>query len=147
MTAERGRPPKAAIAAMVFLLCSAFALGAALDRFMLMREGRLPPVGMPPSPDMMRVDPKMLARIRAMLKRELGVTPAQEPTIDRILSQQISAMDSIRIAVRPRIEEAFVRTKLSLDSVLTVEQRQRRDALLAKLAPFTDSMGVRAPSR
>jgi hypothetical protein len=142
-TRTRPRPPKAALPILFLLLLSAAALGVAGDRLWLTRAGRLPPFGMPAMPPFAAPSKEMDQAMFAEISKQLRLTPAQEPRARELVDRQIDMLIALRNDVRPRIDSIFQATQLALDSLLTAEQRIRRDSLLAKMAPFMDSVGIR----
>jgi hypothetical protein len=133
------RPPAPAIVLLLVLLASATALGVAGDRLWLRRTGQLSTFPMPPRAGFMPPDSATEHAVREAVKRELRVTPEQEPRIDAIIGRQLDEMHALRRDISPRIDSLFTRTRLALDSVLSPEQQRRRDALLARVAPMLDS--------
>lgn len=142
-------PPASKWASVVFagVLLSAAALGVAGDRLWLARRGLLIPPGLPPLGSMQRPSAETQRRITRELETALDITPAQTPVLERAIAAQITAMEALRDDVRPRLDSIFEQSRLTIDSVLTPAQKSRRDSLLAKLAPFTDSIGLRRPAR
>jgi hypothetical protein len=138
------RPPAPAIALLLVLLASAAALGVAGDRLWLRRTGQLSPFPVPPGAGFLAPDSATERVVRDAVKRELGVTPEQEPRIDAIIGRQLDDMQLLRREIAPRIDSLFTRTRIALDSVLTPEQQRTRDALLARVAPMLDSTALRA---
>ncbi|HEU4641830.1 MAG TPA: hypothetical protein VFS44_05185 [Gemmatimonadaceae bacterium] len=63
------------------------------------------------------------------MARALDLTPAQRVRVDSILSRNLRDIEQVRQDVRPRMREIFARTRAQMDSVLTPEQRKKRDDL------------------
>lgn len=137
------RPPRGALVVFAALLLSAAAAGVALDRMYLVRTGRLIPAGIPGAPPLSRPSEEQLEEIFNALRKEIGLRDDQVPAVRRIIAAQIEDLERLRNSVRPRIDSIFEITRDSLDVVLDADQRARRDALLTRLAPLTDSIGLR----
>jgi len=140
------RLPRRAIVLMGVLLCTAAAVGVAADRIYLMRTGQLMFPGGPISAPLTRPSPAQQNVIFEALRRELDLRAEQEPAVRRILNAQVSDLEALRNRVRPQLDSIFEITRDSLDLVLDATQRAKRDALLERLAPLTDSIGLRRPT-
>jgi hypothetical protein len=62
---------------------------------------------------------------RTRFARELGLSPAQQQRVDSIMEQQGRELRAVRGRVQPQLDSIISRTRLALDSVLTLEQRQK----------------------
>ena len=71
---------------------------------------------------------------------DLGLTPAQEKTIDSIFARHRPAIDSARAISEPRIHTIIDQTRREIDSVLTPEQREKMHARLKRDHPPGDSL-------
>jgi hypothetical protein len=125
------------------LLVSAAGAGVALDRVYLARTGQLGLPGVTGTPPVSRPSEEQLTEIFDVLRRELRLRDDQVPIVRRIMAQQIDDLEQLRRSLRPELDSIFDITRDSLDVVLDSTQRARRDALLAKMAPLTDSAGLR----
>ncbi|HEX6534344.1 MAG TPA: hypothetical protein VF041_07095 [Gemmatimonadaceae bacterium] len=63
------------------------------------------------------------------MARALDLTPAQRVRVDSILARNIREIEQVRQEVRPRMRAILARTRAEMDSVLTPEQRKKRDEL------------------
>ena len=142
-TPPSARPPRSAMVIFAVLLVSAAGAGVALDRVYLARTGQLGLPGMTGTPPVSRPSEEQLTEIFDALRRELRLRDDQVPTVRRIIAQQIDDLEQLRRSLRPELDSIFDITRDSLDVVLDSTQRARRDALLAKMAPLTDSAGLR----
>jgi len=142
-TPPSARPPRSAMLIFAVLLVSAAGAGVALDRVYLARTGQLGLPGMTGAPPVSRPSEEQLTEIFDVLRRELGLRDDQVPAVRRIIALQIDDLERLRRSLRPEIDSIFEVTRDSLDIVLDASQRARRDALLAKMAPLTDSAGLR----
>lgn len=139
------RPPRRAILLMAALLCSAAAAGVAVDRIYLLRTGRLWPAGVPMSAPLTRPSIEQQNVMFDVLRTALSLRAEQEPAVRRILAAQIQELEGLRSRVRPELDSIFEITRDSLDLILDSAQRAQRDSLLQRLAPLTDSIGLRRP--
>ncbi|MCO4099245.1 MAG: hypothetical protein HEQ38_07565 [Gemmatimonas sp.] len=142
-TPPSARPPRSAMLIFVVLLVSAAGAGVALDRVYLARSGQLGLPGANAAAPLARPSEEQLTEIFDALRRELSLRDDQVPAVRRIMAQQIADLEELRRSLRPELDSIFEITRDSLDTVLDASQRARRDALLAKMAPLTDSAGLR----
>jgi Spy/CpxP family protein refolding chaperone len=81
------------------------------------------------------------------LSRELALTPTQRATIDTLLASEAREIDSVMATVRPRMEGIVRRTRGTIDSLLTAEQRVKFDSLRAKRRGMRGGGRGPSPSR
>jgi hypothetical protein len=142
MTAPRSRVMAAVT--VVTMLCVGIAVGIAVDRSMLRRRfgggpgrgGMGGPFGMigaepPDSATRHRMRQRIISRMRG----ELGLTPAQERSVDSIFASRELQLDALRNRMRPALDSLRDQMRIAMDSVLTpaqriafAEQRKRMDA-------------------
>ena len=67
----------------------------------------------------------------AHFARELGLSPAQQAKLDSLLARQREDMQRVREETQPRYDSIAARTSREIDSLLTPEQRRRRDSTRA----------------
>jgi hypothetical protein len=142
-TPPSARPPRSAMLIFAVLLVSAAGAGVALDRVYLARTGQLGLPGVSGTPPVTRPSQEQLTEVFDVLRRELRLRDDQVPIVRRIMAQQIDDLERLRRSLRPELDSIFDITRDSLDVVLDSTQRARRDELLAKMAPLTDSAGLR----
>ena len=129
MTASGSRrpPPGPLMAVLVLLLVAIVGgfVGVALDRLVL-----LPHMGFgyrhgPGGPPRDR-------EFRARFARELGLSPEQQTRIDSIMDRKGRELHAVRGQVQPTLDSIIARTRRSIDSVLTPEQRTKAEEIRRK---------------
>ena len=121
----RGRLGGRMIALLVLLLVAIAGglAGVALDRLYLMPRMAHGPRGHggPGGPHN--------REFRDRFAREVGLTPDQRTRIDSIMDREGREMRAMRGQIQPRLDSIITRTRRSLDSVLTPEQRKKAEAI------------------
>jgi hypothetical protein len=68
-------------------------------------------------------------RYRAELSSALSLTAEQSHVVDSILDQRASQFESLRSAIRPRVDSLVTAVRHDIDAVLTPAQREKYRAL------------------
>jgi Spy/CpxP family protein refolding chaperone len=69
---------------------------------------------------------------RARFARELGLSPEQQTRIDSIMDRRGRELRAVRGQVQPTLDSIIARTRRSIDSVLTPEQRTKAEEIRRK---------------
>jgi hypothetical protein len=118
-----------AVVVIVAIIGASVVAGVALDRVVL--KGPPAPTmfadtGFHPLSSALRSPtPEERRRIRAELTRELGLTAAQDSTIDAIMMQRAGEFSALREEIRPRVERLVSDVRSDMEQVLTPPQRER----------------------
>ena len=131
---------KSRIVALLVLFLAVVAgglAGVALDRAVLLplHMGPRPPHGPPPGGPPGPPDPRREREFRDHMTEELGLSADQRTRIDSILDRQGRELQAIREEVGPRLEAIGERTRRAMDSVLTLEQREKMQAMVRRGPP------------
>src|SRR6185312_15882327 len=122
------RPPPGPLMAVLVLLLVAIVggfVGVALDRLVLLPHtgfGHRHGPGGPPRD----------REFRARFARELGLSPEQQTRIDSIMDRKGRELRAVRGQVQPTLDSIIARTRRSIDSVLTPEQRTKAEEFRRK---------------
>jgi Spy/CpxP family protein refolding chaperone len=129
-TGSRGRPGMAALV-LVVALVAGLMIGVMIDRTVLLPRmhghfgyDRHGPHGPPRDRE-----------FRERFARELELTPEQQIRIDSIMDRQGLELRAVRGQVQPQLDSIITRTRRSLDSVLTPEQRKKAEAIRKRHPP------------
>jgi Spy/CpxP family protein refolding chaperone len=63
------------------------------------------------------------------MSRDLGLSPAQNASIDTIFSEQSLELEAVRGEFEPRMREVLRTTRQRIDTVLTAEQKSKIDEI------------------
>ena len=110
---------------LVLVGCAGLAVGAAVERMVLIRQYGAASIMEPPSSGAGQAVARQLAR-------DLDLTTAQRVKVDSILARQMTAYDSLRREYQPRVRALMVATRAAIDSILTPPQRERLRAMSQK---------------
>ena len=128
MTTPRSRT-MAVLTVIAMLTIGVFA-GVAIDRTLLkpprdMRRGRGGPFGMMTEPVDTANRNRMRERIVKHLTDDLTLTPTQATAVNAIFARRELQLDALRLRVGPQLDSLRNQMRLSMDSVLTPEQRTK----------------------
>ncbi len=128
MTTPRSRA-MAVLTVIAMLTIGVFA-GVAIDRTVLRRPHDYRsrgggPFGMMTEPVDTANRNRMRARIVRHLTDDLTLTPAQATAVNAIFARRELQLDSVRSRVGPQLDSLRNQMRLSIDSVLTPEQRTK----------------------
>jgi len=128
-TQQRSHSQRLAAVVLLFVALGSGVAGAALDRlYVRMREPRavLRDTSFHPLSQALRSPTDADRRqIRAELKRELDLTPAQDSSIHLIVTQRSGEFNALREEMRPRVERLVHDLRAEIEQVLTPDQRTR----------------------
>ena len=146
MTAPRSR--LMATLTIVAMLAIGVFIGVALDRNLLPRRGDYRgrrdsgPFGMMSGPADTAIHNRMRARIMKRITEDLALTPSQAHSVDSIFSRRELQLDSLRARVGPQLDSLREQMRLSIDAILTPEQRikfaEQRKKMDARRAERSD---------
>jgi hypothetical protein len=130
MTSPRSRGM--AVLTVLATLAVGVALGIGVERRVLHRRpdnrggrggGGGGPFGMMSEPVDTATRNRMRGRIVKRLTDELSLTPTQAQSVDAIFARRELQLDSLRLRVNPQLDSLRDHMRLSIDSVLSPEQR------------------------
>ena len=121
-------PPRAVAALLIaFVAIVGAVAGAAIDRVLVERtKPALIDTTFHPLSQALKVPTEDdRRRLREQLSSNLGLTAAQDKTIDSIMNSRSGQFNALREELRPRVERLVQDVRTDIEQVLTPEQRVR----------------------
>ena len=134
---RRSFPPRALAALLLVIVALAgAAAGAVVDRLVVRRTGAtLTDTSFHPLSQTLRAPTDADRRhLREQLSHELGLSAAQDSTIDSIMRHRAGEFNALRDEMRPRVERLVQDVRVDIEQVLTPEQRVRFRAMQQSMA-------------
>jgi hypothetical protein len=136
-------------------LCVGAAIGVGVDRSMLHRHTAFPrggrgssgPFGMMGDPADTAGRNRYRARIMKRITEELSLSSAQVTAVEAIFVRRERQLDLLRTHVEPRLDSLRDQMRVSIDSVLTPEQRVKFAEARKRMDARRQSGGGRGPGR